>query len=82
MTHDSTTTVWVGMDVHQESITAAILFGDKDIPEIVRLPGDLNAVRRLFRRLTKRVPRGRATRPREPDMFCSGLWTTTGSNAR
>jgi len=53
MTHDSTATVWVGMDVHQESITAAILFGDKDIPEIVRLPGDLNAVRRLFRRLTK-----------------------------
>jgi transposase len=53
MTHDSTETVWVGMDVHQDSITAAILHGDKDLPEVVRLPGDLNAARRLFRRLSQ-----------------------------
>jgi len=54
MSHDITDTVWVGMDVHQDSITAAILQGDSDDPEIVRLPGDLNASRRLFRRLSQR----------------------------
>ena len=59
MSHDSTGTIWVGMDVHQESVTAAILYGDKDIPSVVRLPGDLNAVRRMFRTLAKQgTPRG------------------------
>lgn len=46
-------TVWVGMDVHQDSITAAVLFGESHDPKIERLPGDLNAVRRMFRRLSK-----------------------------
>jgi transposase len=42
------------MDVHQDSITAAILYGEEPCPEVVHLPGDLNAVRRLFRKLSKR----------------------------
>ena len=51
-------TIWVGLDVHQASITAAILYGDNPDPEIVRLPGDLNPTRRLFRRLAENgVPR-------------------------
>lgn len=50
----STAPIWVGMDVHQESITAAILLGDSSEAKIERLPGDLNAVRRLFRRLSAR----------------------------
>jgi transposase len=41
------------MDVHQDSITAAILFGDDSQPRVERLSGDLNAVRRMFRRLSK-----------------------------
>jgi transposase len=41
------------MDVHQDSITAAILFDDDQQPRVERLPGDLNAVRRLFRRLSE-----------------------------
>ncbi len=49
----TTDTVWVGMDVHQDSITAAVLFGNDPDPKIERLPGDLNAVRRMFRRLSK-----------------------------
>lgn len=40
--------------MHAESITAAILVGDSQDPEIVTLPGDLNKVRRLFRRLAER----------------------------
>lgn len=51
MIQDSTETIWVGMDVHQASITAAILRGDAADVEVVRLPGNLNAPRRLFRRL-------------------------------
>ena len=54
MSQHTTNTIWVGMDVHQASITAAILHGDSLHPEIVRLPGDLNAARRLFRRLAAR----------------------------
>ena len=58
MSHDTTNTIWVGMDVHQASITAAILHGDDPEPEVVRLPGDLNSARRLFRRLAdKGAPR-------------------------
>ena len=53
MSQCSTIPIWVGLDVHQSSITAAILHGDAVEPEVVRLPGDLNAARRLFRRLAK-----------------------------
>lgn len=47
---------WVGLDVHAESITAAILEGDREHAEILQLPGDLMKVRRLFRRLAKKGP--------------------------
>ncbi len=53
MSQYNTDTVWVGMDVHQDSITAAVLFGNDYDPRIERLPGDLNAVRRMFRRLSE-----------------------------
>jgi hypothetical protein len=48
-----TQSIWIGLDVHAESITAAILVGDARDAEIVTLPGDLTKVRRLFRRLEK-----------------------------
>jgi len=58
MNQFSTEILWVGLDVHQNSITAAILEGDGPEPVIQRLPGDLNATRKLFRRLSQRgVPR-------------------------
>jgi hypothetical protein len=40
--------IWVGLDVHLESITAAILEGDAADPEVAKLSGDLMGVRRLF----------------------------------
>jgi len=58
MIQHTTETIWVGLDVHSASITAAILHGDSPEPEVVRLPGDLNATRKLFRKLADRgVPR-------------------------
>jgi transposase len=48
--------IWVGLDVHVESITAAILEGESDDVQVLKLSGDLNKVRRLFRRLSKRGP--------------------------
>ena len=54
MTDCTTEPIWVGMDVHQDSITAAILFPEPSEPQVERLPGDLNAVRRMFRRLSDR----------------------------
>jgi len=53
MIESSTETLWVGLDVHQNSITAAILHGNEPEPTIQRLPGDLNAARKLFRKLSK-----------------------------
>jgi transposase len=47
---------WVGLDVHADSITAAVLEGDNQQPEIIKLSGDLMKVRRLFRRLSKQAP--------------------------
>ena len=49
-------TNWVGLDVHKDSITAAILYGDSNDVEIVQLPGEIHPVRRLFKRLEKRGP--------------------------
>jgi transposase len=46
----------VGLDVHADSITAAILEGDNQNPEVITLPGNLMKVRQLFRRLTQKAP--------------------------
>ncbi len=45
--------IWVGLDVHKESVTAAILEGDDHYAEVVKLSADLQKTRRLFRRLSK-----------------------------
>ena len=59
MSQDTTKPIWVGMDVHQKSITVAILEGDCQEPEVLRLPAEVTAVRKLFRQLSHRgVPRG------------------------
>jgi len=47
---------WIGLDVHLESITAAVLVDEAQDAEIVRMSGDLMQVRRLFRRLAKNGP--------------------------
>lgn len=47
-------TIWVGLDVHKESVTAAVLESSATRAEVVRLPGDLQKVRRFFRRLGAR----------------------------
>lgn len=48
--------IWVGLDVHLDSITVAILEGDTESPEVVKLSGDLMQTRRLFRRLAMKGP--------------------------
>lgn len=47
-------TIVVGLDVHAESITAAILEGDHQEAEVITLSSDLMKVRRLFRRLAEK----------------------------
>src|SRR5512133_2064043 len=46
----------VGLDVHAQSITAAILHDANEHPEVITLPADLMQVRRLFRRLAASGP--------------------------
>jgi len=43
----------VGLDVHAESITAAILHPGSDQPEVIKLSSDLMKIRRLFRQLSE-----------------------------
>jgi transposase len=49
----STDPIWVGLDVHQSRVTAAVLHGDSEKAQVVNLPGEVNAVRKLMRRLSK-----------------------------
>ena len=46
--------IWVGLDVHKNSTTAAVLEDDARDGEVVRLSADLNELRKLFRRLGTR----------------------------
>jgi len=62
----------VGLDVHVESVTAAILEGNARDAEVVRLGGDLHKVRRLFRRLSRRGRCVRAARRRVRASCCTG----------
>lgn len=45
--------IWVGLDVHQSSVTAAVLHGNSEKVQVIRLPGEVIAVRKLMRRLSK-----------------------------
>lgn len=54
MTQPTTSTVWIGMDVHQDSISLAYMLNDEKQPTVMKLGGDLHAVRRQFRRLAKK----------------------------
>ena len=47
---------FVGLDVHAESITAAILRPGSEQPEVIKLSSDLMKVRKLFRRLAGHGP--------------------------
>ncbi len=48
-------TVFVGMDVHQDSVTIGVLPEDaRECEEVRQLPHDLAKIRKLFARLSKR----------------------------
>jgi transposase len=49
-------TISVGLDVHADSIVAAILEGDSQDAQVISLSGDLMKVRRLMRRLAEKGP--------------------------
>lgn len=38
----SDTTTWIGLDVHKDSITAAMLEGDESRAEVIRLSSDFS----------------------------------------
>jgi transposase len=46
--------IWIGLDVHADSITAAILADDSHDAEVITLSSDLMKIRRLFRRLAQK----------------------------
>jgi hypothetical protein len=48
--------LWIGLDVHVESITVAIRDSENREAEVIKLSGDPMKVRRLFRRLMTSLP--------------------------
>jgi transposase len=51
----STSTIYVGMDVHKDSVMVAVFEGfAAEAERVERLPNDLPKLRRLFERLAKR----------------------------
>ena len=53
----SPTTIWLGLDVHKESVTIAVLRGDAPAPDRVdRLPNDLPKLKRDLERLAGQGP--------------------------
>ena len=53
----SPTTIWLGLDVHKESVTIAVLRGDAPTPDRVdRLPNDLPKLKRYLERLAGQGP--------------------------
>jgi len=46
--------MWIGMDVHKTSTTLAILPGDSNEAEILKTTSTVPAIRKLFRKLSKR----------------------------
>ena len=53
MSQCSTEPVCARLDVHQSSVTAAVLHEGSEKPRVVHLPGEVSAVRKLMRRLSK-----------------------------
>ncbi len=47
-------TTYVGLDVHKNSTTVAILEGDSSSPQVLRLGSGLNEIRKLFKKLARR----------------------------
>ena len=48
--------IYVGLDVHLDSITAAIVEGDSENVSVRKLSGDLMKVRQLFRQVARKAP--------------------------
>jgi hypothetical protein len=73
--------IYVGLDVHLNSITAAVLDGDEQAPQVIKLSGDLMQTRRLFRRLSKKGP-VRSTSPSSTEAVISLPFTSHRGNRK
>ncbi len=49
----TTTTLWVGMDVHKESISLSVLVNDREARPTVKFRNDALELKRFFGRLKK-----------------------------
>ncbi len=68
----SPSTIWLGLDVHKESVTIAVLRGDAQAPDRVdRLPNDLPKLRRYPERLAGRVRSARSMKRAAPATCCT-----------
>ena len=50
---ESVSTIWIGLDVHKDTIAVCRLGGDEQREEACQIPNDLRAIRKLFGRLAK-----------------------------
>ena len=62
----------LGLDVHKDTISVAILAPDRDGPDVERIPHDEPSVRRLVGRFPDPVGCEPATRPARPALSWLG----------
>ena len=64
--------IYLGLDVHKDSVTLAVLPADASAPtRIDKHPNDFAKLRRVFERHAKDGRLGRATKPAVRGMCCS-----------
>jgi hypothetical protein len=73
---------YLGLDVHKDTISVAVLAPDRESPEVDRIPHDEASVRRLVGRLGDPAGCEPATRPARPALSWPGCCTAGTCAAR
>jgi hypothetical protein len=74
--------IHLGLDVHKDTISVAILAPDRDGPDVERITHDEASVRRLVGRFPEPGGCEPATRPARPAMSWPGCWPPCTCAAR
>ncbi len=75
-------TIFLGLDVHRDSISVALLHPGDRVPLTEKISADEDSVRRLVKRFEAHGYYGPATRPGPPVTTCAGCCARWESPAR
>jgi hypothetical protein len=75
------TTIWVGLDVHKETISVAVMVDGAPSRPTVTVRNDGTELPKLMRKLAKEGRSERATRRGVVAIRCTASWASSGSSA-